>query len=42
MVRRALRNKESNNTKEETTTDTVKIFIDLKFSGNPGDSIVKN
>ena len=42
MVKRALRDKESNNIKEETTTDTVKIFIDLKFSGNPGDRIVKN
>ena len=42
IVKRALRDKESNNTKEETTTDTVKIFIDLKFSGNTGDRIVKN
>ena len=30
IVKRALRDKESNNTKEETTTDAVKIFIDLK------------
>ena len=42
IVKRALRDKESNNIKEETTTDTVKIFIDLKFSGNTGDRIVKN
>ena len=41
IVKRALRDKESNNIKEETT-DTVKIFIDLKFSGNTGDRIVKN
>ena len=37
IVKRALRDKESNNSKEETTTDTVKIFIDLKFSGNTGE-----
>ena len=42
IVKRALRDKESSNIKEETTTDTVKIFIDLKFSGNTGDRIVKN
>ena len=29
--------KESNNIKEKTATDTVKIFIDLKFSGNTAD-----
>ena len=40
IVKRALRDKES--TKEESTTDTVKIFIDLKFSGITGDRIVKN
>ena len=39
---RALRNKESNNTTEESTTDTVKIFINLNFSGNTADRIVKN
>ena len=39
MVKQALRDKESNDIKEETTTDTVKIFIDLKFSSN---TIVKN
>ena len=42
IVKRALRDKESNNIKGESTTDTVKIFIDLKFSGNTGDRIVKN
>ena len=42
IVKQALCDKESNNIKEETTTDTVKIFIDLKFSGNMGDRIVKN
>ena len=31
IVKRALRDKESNNIKEESTIDTVKIFIDLKF-----------
>ena len=42
IVKRGLRDKESNNIKEETTTDIVKIFIDLKFSGNTGDRTVKN
>ena len=42
ILKRALRDKESNNIKEESTRDTVKIFIDLKFSGNTGDRIVKN
>ena len=42
IVKRALRDKESNNITEESTTDTVKIFIDLKFSGNRADRIVKN
>ena len=42
LVKRALRDKESNNIKEETTADTVKVFIDLKFSGNTADRIVKN
>ena len=37
-----LRDKESNNIKEESNTDTVKIFIDSKFSGNTGERIVKN
>ena len=34
--------KESNNITEESTTDTAKIFMDLKFSGNTADMIVKN
>ena len=42
IVKRALRDKESNNIKEESARDTVKIFIDLKFSSNTGDRIVKN
>ena len=42
IIKRALRDKESNNIIEETTTDTVKIFIDLKFSGNTADKIFKN
>ena len=42
MVKQALRDKESNDIKEETTTDTVKIFIDLKFSSNTGNRIVKD
>ena len=42
IVKRALRDKESNNIKEETTTDTVNFFMDLKFSGNTGKRIVKN
>ena len=42
IVKRALRDKESNNIKEESTTDTVKISIDLKFSGNTGYRIVKS
>ena len=40
IVKQALRDKESNNIKEESTTDTVKIFIDLKFSGNTVDMIL--
>ena len=42
IVKRALRDKESNKIKQKSTKDTVKIFIDLKFSGNTGDRIVKN
>ena len=42
IVKRALRDKESNNITEESTTDTVKIFIDLKFSRNTADKIIKN
>ena len=42
IVKRALRDKESNNITEESTTDTVNIFIDLKFSANTADRIVKN
>ena len=42
IVKRALRDKELNNIKEESTRDTVKIFTDLEFSGNRGDRIVKN
>ena len=37
-----LRDKESNNIKEESNANTVKIFIDSKFSGNTGERIVKN
>ena len=42
IVKRAWRDKESNNITEQTATDTAKIFIDLKFSGNKADRIVKN
>ena len=42
IVKRALRDEELNNIKEESTRDTVKIFTDLEFSGNRGDRIVKN
>ena len=37
-----LRDKESNNIKEESNRNTVKIFTDSKFSGNTGERIVKN
>ena len=42
IVKRALRDKQSNNITEESTTDTVKIFTDLKFSDNTADRTVKN
>ena len=42
ILKRALRDKELNNIKEESTRDAVKIFTDLEFSGNRGDRIVKN
>ena len=42
IVKRALRDKESNKIQEESTTNTLKIFIDLKFSGNTANRIVKN
>ena len=42
IVKRALRDKQSNNITEESTTDTVKIFTDLKFSDNIADRTVKN
>ena len=42
IVKRALHDKESNDIKGESATNTVKIFIDLKFSGHTGDRIVKN
>ena len=41
-VKRPLRDKESNNITEESTTDTANIFIDLRFSDNTADTIVKN
>ena len=40
MVKRELRDKEPSNIKQETTTDTVKIFIDLKFWSSAGNRIV--
>ena len=42
ILKQALHDKESNDITRESTTDTVKIFIDLKFSGNTLDRIVKN
>ena len=42
IVKPPLCDKESSNITEKSSRDTVKIFIDLKFSGNTGDRIVKN
>ena len=42
IVKRTLRDKGSNNITDETTTDTVKIFVVLKFSGDTADRIVKS
>ena len=42
IVKQGLRDEKSNNIKEKNTTDTANIFIDLKFSCNTTDKIVKN
>ena len=42
IVKQALCDRESNNIKEESTTDTAKIFVDLKFLGSTTGRIVKN
>ena len=42
IVKRTLRDKESNNITDESTTDTMKIFVVLKFSGDTTDRIVKS
>ena len=42
IVKRVLRDKESNNVKEETITDIVKTSMDSKFPGNTENRIDKN
>ena len=42
ILKQALWDKGSNNITEESTAGTVKVFIDLKFSGNTIGRIVEN